>query len=230
MVLPALVVLAVLAGLSLRGGPGSGASAGTAEPPPARPADEAELDRLIEVFTARSADRGQSLEHRFLGSLLLQRAQARADVTDYRRSTDAFTRALQLTPDDRASLLGQGQAALGIHDFETARRAAGRLLELDPEDEDGLALDGDAAFAVGDHDAASTRFDRLAEARPDDPAILVRRSQAALVDGRAEGSERAIDLANRAVAEAERQTLTAPEVAFQLAYTGPTHIIHSPTN
>lgn len=216
--LPALLVLTVLAGWSLAGDAGARNEAWrTAEPPPARPIDEPELDRLIDVLARRAPSRDESVDHRFLGSLLLQRAKLRADVADYRRSFDAFTAAAELAPDEPTALLGLGRAALGIHDFERAAAAAQRLVELDPTDADANALAVDAAIATGDIDTARTHLAQLVDRRPDDPAVTVRRAQVALLTtGRADAS----GAAAQAIDQAIGQDLTAPEVAFYLSYAG----------
>lgn len=179
--------------------------------------DEAELDRLIELFVTRSAEHGESLDYRTAGGLLLQRAELEAAVDDYAAARDSFATALTEAPGQADALLGLGRSALGTHDFATARSAATSLLAEDPGSTEALALAGDAALAVGAYDDAATAFDALAESAGGDPAVLVRLAQLELVR---KGPDEAQRLARESLAAAVQAGLAAADLAFYESFAG----------
>ena len=179
--------------------------------------DRDELDRLIRLFSRRAAERGESLDHRTAGAVLLERARLNAAVDDYDAAGDAFRAALEIAPDDPEALLGLGKAALGTHEFSMASDAADRLLAQEPSSADGLALAADAALARGAYDKAADALDALASPIDDDPAIAVRLSQLALVrSAPAEARRHAAE----AIRLAERQNLADRDLAFYESFAG----------
>lgn len=213
--------------------PGSASdSADAALDPPTTATDpeRRERDRLIDLFSRRAAERGESLDYRTAGGLLLERAGLDASVDDYAAAGDAFRTALDIAPDVSEALLGLGQAALGTHEFSVATDAAERLLAREPSSAGGLALAADAAFARGAYDDAADALDELVSTAADDPArdelvlptdedpaVAVRLSQLALVRSTPEQARRH---AADAVRLAERQGLTGIDLAFYESYAG----------
>lgn len=180
--------------------------------------NEAELDRLIAVFTRRASDSGESLDHRTAGSYLLQRARLRASVADYAGARDAFASSLLLAPAEQSALLGFGQASLGTHQFAAAGRAAAKLRALDPTMAETLALAGDAAMGAGMYEKAAAALGTLDElAEGTDPALLVRRAQLAFNRGDLSGAR---SLASDAVDTARELRFPDTSLAFYESFAG----------
>jgi len=185
-------------------------------------ADRAELDRLITVFTTRAPKRGESLEYRTLGGLLLTRAQADSRLDDYIAARDAYTSAIDLAAGDPEATVGLATALLGLHEFTTAARLAGEVAATGPPAAvatAAAAVAGDAALALGDHQAAATHYALLAEAAPGDPAVMVRRAQLAYASGDVAGAT-----TGAGAALAASRDLPAGQRAFYRAFAAGLHL------
>ncbi|WP_114239985.1 tetratricopeptide repeat protein [Dyella sp. C9] len=90
----------------------------------------------------------------------------------YGQAERAFTRALQVTPDDPALLYGRGLAYAESGDIDQAVTDFRRLLQLKPDDTDASnALGYTLADANRDLPEAERLIQAARAARPDDPAI-----------------------------------------------------------
>lgn len=183
---------------------------------------QAELDRLIDVYEIRIQDQTDSSDFRTLGYLYLEKARISGDISRFVAARQAFERAVELFPTDPSSRLGLASTDYGLHEFTSARDiaqlvydATGRL--------DALAILVDATFALGEYDLGSGLLDQLAVAAgADQPPVLVRQSEWARIDGRADD---ALELARSAVASASESSNPrlrswyqsfAAQMAFQL--------------
>jgi tetratricopeptide (TPR) repeat protein len=214
-----VVAAALVVGASYvtRSGTPPDPSAAAERAAPAGGPDRAELDRRIDLFSVRAAARGESLDHRTAGTLLLERAGLDATVDDYAAAADAFRAALEIAPDEPEALLGLGQASLGTHEFAAAADAADRLLSQDASSPGALALAADAAFARGAYDEAGDALTTLASNAADDPAVSVRLSQLALVR---DGTDDARRHAEDALSSARQAGLGGADLAFYESFAG----------
>jgi Flp pilus assembly protein TadD len=90
----------------------------------------------------------------------------------YAQAEHAFSRALQVTPDDPALLYGRGLAYAESGDIDLAVTDFRRLLQLKPDDTDASnALGYTLADANRDLPEAQRLIETARSARPNDPAI-----------------------------------------------------------
>jgi len=91
----------------------------------------------------------------------------------YTQAERAFTRALQVTPDDPALLYGRGLAFAEAGNIDQAVNDFRRLLQLKPDDTDASnALGYTLADANRDLPEAEKLIETARAARPEDPAIM----------------------------------------------------------
>jgi tetratricopeptide (TPR) repeat protein len=178
-----------------------------------------EIDRMIELFTERAAERGQSLEYRRLGDLLLERAGLDATLADYRGALEAYTRAVELDPSP-ANWIGQGRAALGVHDFDTAQAASESVTNADPDLLDGLLLAADVGFALEDPALIDEPLDALRSRAGNDPAVLVRQAELATLRGGDDAAADAEQFGREALEQAVAIGLDGGDLAYYQTYAG----------
>lgn len=160
--------------------------------------DADELDRLISAYERRITTHTDALDFRTLGYLYLEKARTTGDVSRYVAAREAFERAVDLFPTDPSSRVGMAASHYGLHDFATARNTARQVYDATGR-LDALAIVTDAAYALGDYEVARNELRALSDAAGDQPGVLVRRAEAARIDGDREG---ALTLSDEALAQA----------------------------
>lgn len=121
--------------------------------PPAAPAPPPATELLVE-----------------LGRALLRDSRPEA-------AREAFTRALQLDPDDVTALAGRGRARGLLGDGRGEADDCARALELDPRSEAALLGLGRGLCAQGDHRGAVERYGQAADLGGDVALALGRRAE-----------------------------------------------------
>jgi tetratricopeptide (TPR) repeat protein len=100
-------------------------------------------------------------------------AELYMDEQQYAQAERAFSRALQVTPDDPALLYGRGLAYASAGETDQAVTDFRHLLQLKPDDTDASnALGYTLADANRDLPEAQRLIEQARAARPDDPAIM----------------------------------------------------------
>ncbi len=175
--------------------------------------DSNELDRLTLAYERRITTHTDALDFRTLGYLYLEKARTTGDASRYVAAQEAFERAVDLFPTDPSSRVGMASAHYGLHDFATARNIARQVYDATGR-LDALAIATDAAYAVGDYEVARNELRALTDAAGDQPGVLVRRAEAARIEGDREAALTLSDQALARAGEANNSRLLAWYEAF----------------
>ena len=102
-----------------------------------------------------------------LGAVYLQQARVTADPSLYAKADEAFTRSLQLRPDDNAdALTGRAQLAAVRHDFAEALRVVDSALRINDFSATAYGVKVDALTELGRYDEARAAAQRMLDLRP----------------------------------------------------------------
>jgi tetratricopeptide (TPR) repeat protein len=107
---------------------------------------------------------------------------------DWDGAIAAYTKAIELKPDDEDACRNRGDAKQGKNDWDGAIADYTKAIELKPDDEGAYRNRGDAKQRKRDWDGAITDYTKALELKPDDEDAYFNRSLAKKAKGNLEGA------------------------------------------
>ena len=194
-----------------------GSAAGTPPRPPA--GSEAAADPLAASISTLQADitrvPGNFRAWSDLGYAYVTKARLTADPTFYGKAEGAFSRALELRPQDNdTALTGMASLAAARHDFAGALKLTDRSLAINDFSPTTYAVRTDALVELGRYEDSRVALQRLLDLRPGGVDALTRASYAVELLG---DVDRARDLLQQVV---DASRTGGAGVAFAQYYLG----------
>ena len=106
----------------------------------------------------------------------LTRGNAYYKAEDYQQALEAYSRALELTPDVPEALNNRGNALVKLERYEEAFRVYNHALELKPDYAEALSNRGGALTEMGRYDDALKDCSRALELKPDSAIAQIGRA------------------------------------------------------
>lgn len=191
------VVLATLAGIQFLSHRKSYSSSAIAASP--FPARTTSADRQIQIAEARIDKLPSEADgYNLLAAAYMQKARETGDFEFNARAESALKRALELDPDDRATLTMHTALLLTYHCFREALEEAKRIQASGPESPELHGIMTDALVELGDYPEAVKAAQKMMNLRPD-AAAYARASYLRALHGDLEGAIEAMRVAVKAV-------------------------------
>jgi len=132
---------------------------------------------------------------------LIQQASAAYAALDLDAARDAYSQAVEVSPDDYDAHLGLARTLSRMRKQEEADAAVARCIEIDPERAEGYFAKGVLLFLTDDLDDAQAALDQGIELAPEEPEGYITLSQVLADQNEFDAAEEALSDAREQIAK-----------------------------